>query len=286
MLRLGFVDTFGAVSKFFTAILSEKYDVVRDDVNPDVLFFCDEIFGRKNLEYDRTKVKKIFYTGENRRAKNYACDYSITFDFKTDPKHIRLPLYALKDWEFKHCHKIPGIREIERNASASEKEMFCTFVVRNGGCRERNTIFQKLSKYKFVHSAGPLFNNVGYTLERKTTCDLSKPPYLRKAKFNICYENSSFPGYVTEKLYHALYSNTIPIYWGSPIAYKDFNPRAFISRHNYSSDEEMIEHIIEIDNNDELYDEIVRQPIFLDHNPYITHEQILPWFEEVVMNES
>ena len=33
-------------------------------------------------------------------------------------------------------------------------------------------------------------------------------------KFNIAFENSSYPGYVTEKITDAFIANTIPIYWG------------------------------------------------------------------------
>ena len=34
-------------------------------------------------------------------------------------------------------------------------------------------------------------------------------------KFSICYENTDFPGYVTEKIFDSLAAGTIPIYFGS-----------------------------------------------------------------------
>ena len=38
---------------------------------------------------------------------------------------------------------------------------------------------------------------------------------FKKYKFNICFENSSTPGYVTEKIIQSMYVNSIPIYWGT-----------------------------------------------------------------------
>jgi hypothetical protein len=39
---------------------------------------------------------------------------------------------------------------------------------------------------------------------------------LANFKFCLCFENTSFKGYVTEKLFDCLYSGTIPIYLGDP----------------------------------------------------------------------
>ena len=161
--------------------------------------------------------------------------------------------------------------------------MFCTFVVMNGGCRERNEIFHSLSKYKQVASGGALFNNIGGILSREgSDFHLSKFAFLKQGKFNLCYENSSFPGYVTEKIYQALYCNTIPIYWGSPTVAMDFNREAYISRHNYNTDAEMIEHIIELDNNDDMYNKMLQQPILNPYNNVLDLNNLLKWFGQNV----
>ena len=51
-IKIGFTDYFEPVDEFFTDILSKRYEVVRDDADPDYLFFCDETFGQNNLKYD------------------------------------------------------------------------------------------------------------------------------------------------------------------------------------------------------------------------------------------
>ena len=159
-----------------------------------------------------------------------------------------------------------------------EKTHFCSFVVSNGNCKERNKIFEKISKYKKVDSAGILFNNTGSILPRNESSQLHKFNFLKNRKFNICYENSSYPGYVTEKIFHSFFCKSIPIYWGSPTVELDFNIKAFISRHEFKNDEEMIEKIIEIDNDEKLYDEMTSQPIFNERNKYFNLNKFNEWF--------
>ena len=47
---------------------------------------------------------------------------------------------------------------------------------------------------------------------------------------------------------------------GNPSVVKDFNPKAFINCNDYKNFDEIIEVIKELDNNDEKYMEMLRQP--------------------------
>jgi hypothetical protein len=54
-------------------------------------------------------------------------------------------------------------------------------------------------------------------------------------KFAICFENCSFPGYITEKLPDCLLAGCIPVYWGAPDI-EDFVPReSFIDFRRFDS---------------------------------------------------
>ena len=44
----------------------------------------------------------------------------------------------------------------------------------------------------------------------------SKIEILKKYKFNVCYENVLLKGYITDKLPHTFFTNSIPIYLGAP----------------------------------------------------------------------
>ena len=282
-IKVGFTDYFTTMDDFFVDTLSKAFHVIRDDTNPDYLFFADETFGQNNLNYNNRGIKKIFFTGENRRPWNYQADFFLSFDHMHDAKHYRLPLYVLDNWV--HVNKI-GLPDIRQGRLYADKLDFCSFVVANGGCSERNSIFHKLSQYKRVNSAGPLFNNMGFVLPRDgINAQKSKFHFLAQHKFNLCYENSSYPGYVTEKLFHAFYCSTIPIYWGSPTVELDFNPRAFINRNDYESDEEMIQKIIELDTDDEKYNEMQSQTIFPERNTRFDLYQFNRWFLKNVCGE-
>lgn len=56
----------------------------------------------------------------------------------------------------------------------------------------------------------------------------NKSGVLRRAKFVLCFENMVSPGYRTEKLFDALASGAVPVYWGDPVL-RDLVPEsAFI----------------------------------------------------------
>ena len=279
-IKIGFTDYFNPIDEFFTDILSQRYEVVRDDANPDYLFFCDETFGQNNLRYDETKIKKIFYTGENRRPWNYRAHHAITFDHMDGSQYYRMPLYVVEEWIQTKKMSEPGL--VHLHDVIPEKTGFCGFVASNGGCEIRNNIFHKLSEYKQVDSGGALFNNIGGPLPRGEEAHVKKMEFFASRKFSLCYENSSYPGYVTEKLYYGLYARTVPIYWGSPCVELDFNTNAFISRHNYRSDEAMIEHIIELDNNDDAYYSILKASPIALRNKWFNTDKFLDWFEDHV----
>jgi hypothetical protein len=286
LLKLGFTDTFSGPINFFTNILSERFDVVRDDDNPHYLIFGDLNFGNDNGRYDDKPCIKIFYTGENARPWDYRCHYSITFDHhEFDGRNYRLPLYVMYDYD-NHFRDAPNTSNVNRQPEdLLEQKGFCSFVVKNGGCEKRNQWFHKLNEYKPVASGGPLFNNIGYILPRGEESVQAKTKFLNSYRFNLCFENSSYPGYATEKLYEALTSKTIPIYWGSPTIEVDFNPKAFLNWHDFGDDDDFFEAIKEIDENPDLYEEMYLQPMFADYqkvNKFFDKDRFLNWFQRNV----
>ena len=140
------------------------------------------------------------------------------------------------------------------------KSRFCAFVVSNGYAEVRNQFFKMLNEYKKVDSCGKALNN----------CNFRAPDYgdaymdfLSQYKFMICFENSTRPSYLTEKIQNAWRGGTVPIYWGAVKSLKWLNSKAFLYLED-SSEESMkrlIEKIIELDNDDEKYMEMFNQPL-------------------------
>jgi len=281
-LRLGFTDTNNQIATFFLNVLSSKFAVTVDQNNPQVVIFGDSNFGHNNLNIDKNKVVKVFYTGENQRPWNYDAHCFISFDHIEDETHYRLPLYVIYDWH----NKVKGWPNMSQShirspEDVNSKTKFCSFLVRNPSCQMRNNMFHKLSEYKKVDSGGPLFNNIGHVLEYGDNAPKAKMEWLKDYKFNICYENSSYPGYATEKLYEAYMGGTIPIYWGSPTIEVDFNPLAFLNRHNFASDEDFIKAIELVDSNDSVYNQIYQQPLFHSSigNRFTNLDRFTRWFD-------
>ena len=78
-----------------------------------------------------------------------------------------------------------------------------------------------MSSKEKVDSGGKFLNNVGGPVTDKLS-------FIKDYKFVISFENSSYPGYTTEKILEPMLVNSIPVYWGNPLVYNDFNYRTYI----------------------------------------------------------
>jgi hypothetical protein len=54
--------------------------------------------------------------------------------------------------------------------------------------------------------------------------------------------------------------NSIPLYWGNPLVNREFNTQSFVNFYDFHSKEDMIDHIIELDKNNEKYLELLKKP--------------------------
>jgi hypothetical protein len=279
-LKLGFTDTNEHLAQFFYHTLSLRYEIEIDNEKPEFLIFGDDNFGADNLNFSKRDCIKIFYTGENRRPENFDCHYAISFDHNFNKWHYRLPLYIIYMWALENIHKTDYKYNYILSPAIKEKTDFCSFVVSNGNCTERNMFFQKLNAIKRVDSAGRFLKNTNIELDGEQ----AKIDFLARRKFNICFESGTFPGYVTEKILHAFYAGTVPIYWGSPTVTLDFNSGAFINAHMFKSQDELADFVMHVDSNDDLYNHILTRPKFAFNIPpsYYFLDNFLNWFDAIV----
>lgn len=287
-LRLGFADTFGTAISFFIDVLGKRYNVIRDDDNPDYLIFGDGNFGNSHTRFNG-KCKKIFYTGENVRPNYDECDHAMTFDHENSSKHYRLPLYVLD----MHCALVEGVTDdytkivpVEHDYEKDyDSRKFCSFVVSNPRQEMRNSMFHLMNTYKGVDSAGPHLNNMNAILPRDKM--KYKVDFLDNYRFNICFENGSYPGYVTEKIFNAFQAKTMPIYWGSPTVERDFNTKSFINAFHFKTLNEIVDYVSHLDSpagKNEYLDRI-SQPAFRNNipNEFTDWNSLLDWWDTFVM---
>jgi len=251
-------------NNFFIHIIRDLFEDVEvvEPEDADVMFFS--LFGNENGRYK--DCKKIFFTGENVRPNFKRCDYSLTFDAdEHEGKNFRLPLWYLYiDWFEVNSYDNPDwlIPESylynDNEFTQKKKDKFCSIVYGKQIESRINAIQNISSNYKQVDVFGKANPNYYLPDGEKYKLDL-----ISNYKFSLCYENSVTPGYHTEKLLHGKVAGNIPIYYGDKSIGEDFNPDCFINAVDMS-DEELIQKIIELDQSDNLYNKMAKEPIFTE----------------------
>lgn len=272
-IKIHFTDfwkTFKNDDNFFYNLLKQHYQIELSPKDPDFLFYS--VFGTKFEEYN---CKRIMFSGENVKPDLSKCDYAFCFALPEGERRIyRLPQY----YQYGNMAKLA--EKIDPEKVYSEKTKFCNFIYSNPGCKQRNNFFKKLSKYKKVDSAGRFLNNIGSYLPEG---HLAKREFLKPYKFTIAFENEQCNLYTSEKIFEAMYVNSIAVYWGNPLVHLDFNPDSFINWYDYGSDELLIEKIIELDNNKDKYLQMINQPFFHQNqvNEFVDDANILDQFDYI-----
>ena len=253
-------------------ILCEKYRVIESN-NPDYVIFGQ--FGGRNFGLEnKINCIKLFLTIENRAPSFINTDYAIGIHYLSNgDRYFRKPT---------ETHQLSAIQTVYnatqvRNVDISTKK-FCAWVVSNGGGSVRNSFFDRLSKYKTVDSGGSYRNNVGGPVSDKLK-------FLSNYKFSICFENSKTQGYISEKLVDAFEAGTIPIYYRDDTVAELLNNRAYIHVRDKNDFDEKIELIKKIDNNDTLYQEIIREKIVIDDTRYAKEVQKYKDFIYHIINQ-
>lgn len=241
--------------------------------------------------YPKGNYTRIYYTPENRPSNVNNYDWGFTYNYDEElkhPRHRRMPNYVRLG---------AGKNLIKQNVNveriAKRKKKFCAFIFSHN-VPLRNMFFDELSKYKHIDSPGASRRNMKsitecVNMDRKLLKYEEKVKFLSQYKFAICFENATAPGYTTEKIYHAMLANCIPIYWGNPLVGRDFNLRSFI--HPYGRKHKSIKHMIEfliskvvdIDNNYNKYLNMLREPWYPNNKltPYVDPKRIINRFKRI-----
>lgn len=252
---LSFTDMwegFDVQNNFFIDLLRSRgvYDIsgVEGIHTNSALHICGPFGARWQGVSSKTPI--VFFSGERwARSDVYeksAISLFLTHDVEEDERHMRLPLWILflELWgqQGQQSQRNPNGLPLsyatgnEKDSEGDEwksRKRFCGFVVSNPMNPERNAAFELLNAYEEVDSGGAYKNNIGGPIAHLYGGggggDIAKHAFLKERQFCLCYENSSAPGYVTEKLLHAKMAGCVPIYGGCPEAgLVDFDARGFI----------------------------------------------------------
>jgi len=245
--------------------------------NKTINFFS--VYGAPQVSY-LTKSPKIFFTGENifnsdyktpynSYHRNYIKNYNLSLGFndETNEKYMRFPLWIL--YIIPADANYEAIKDLIDQYNNSDfrlnqkRKNFCANISRLDNIGIRKKIIENLNPIHQVMCAGSFMKN---TKELQEKFNDNKIEYLKTFKFNICPENSNTKGYVTEKLFEAITSGTIPIYWGS-----NNNPEpAIINQEailffDENNPQELINQVNLLWNDEEAYQDFCRRKPFKDN---------------------
>ena len=245
----------------------KKYKTVKY-YNPHIHFYS--CFGNKKNIYNSKSLCKIFFTGENtnvyyKEHKGNCIDnvsLSFGFDYITADNYFRFPLWLL--YFFSPCNTKEDIKNILNSFKKPyQKTKFCSLVASHDRSGIRTKIYNDVSRVSSINCPGSLLHNDNTLRNRYAD---NKALYLQQFKFNICPENSTSPGYVTEKLFQSLYSGCIPIYngWSKDPEPDIINPNIILwydsldNEHNSN----LLNEIYKLNSDEKFFSAFIEQPIF------------------------
>lgn len=222
------------ITTFIKERIGEKFEIkeirgneVADGLRPPEIIISS-VFGPIEAvkEIKGAKLKILVY-GENPQmcraeyrnpeSKEIQETYDIVMGFnKTskEKKQYRFPLWLMYYPYYKigdEGDDIMKYLERTRNKNLNkEKRYLASCVASHDRYGQRRAICNAVSKYGNILCPGTFIGNVPKIGGENE----DKIEFISGGVFNICPENSAYPGYYTEKVIQALEGGTIPIYWG------------------------------------------------------------------------
>lgn len=255
--------------KFINKLLTNKNYVITNDIS-----ICDVLITNvcERQDYFNEKSLNVIISGEKKTSKNtYDISLSTIYDFNSSIKYY---------FPYGYMSLNEHIKSIDNKDYTNTKEKFCAYMYSVDN-QNRINYFNLLSTYKRVDALGKSCKNVDILDTRfvnnntENFNDIAVDLYT-KYKFVLALENDFKAGYMTEKLINPLIANSLPIYWGHPDAFNFINKKRVIYIQDFESDSKLLEYISFLDNNDEKYQEIINEPIYINNmNPVNVENNII-----------
>jgi hypothetical protein len=260
-LIFGPFDTNSLKRRFFN-IAKRRFNFI-ENVRPNIDLY---LLNRK------IKPIRIFFSHENYSFPEVKYDYSITSHFGINEQtHLRFPLWKyLINWDhiglerkldahikrFDNFYSIKDLTSPQGETFLKKEKKMCILCSHLDEPRKSMIIY--FSKKFQIDGFGPYFNK---SIKNHNSNPLSKKEILKKYAFNLCPENSLYPGYYTEKVPEAFIGKSLPLTWADENINKDFNKKSFVNLLNYSKD-----NYLEISNllkNEEFLKKFATEPLLL-----------------------
>jgi hypothetical protein len=224
--------------------------ITPDPNEASVLIHSD--FGTRHREF---AGRRIYFSGENVLPDFSTCDFALTSALIDHERHHRLPFWAFACDDPRQLIR-PAATELR--GTPWRQRGFCSFVASNPRAPERNAFLRILHRRRPVSSGGRAFNTTGRPVGDKLS-------FLASHRFTICFENTSSPGYTTEKLIDAFTAGTIPIYWGNEAVGLEFNRAAMLHAADFPSLNALADHVVAMSDDESACLQLLSAPFLRDN---------------------
>ena len=300
---------------YFKFILSKKYNVIIDPVNPDIVIYSNLNYHSDRIDTYTNQLptnynpldnnKKFLYvSGEVIQNPNSIVElnnqWAIGYLKINHSHYLRQPSGVFDVWTlFDECRLVDSpLNWLTHKRSYETNKKFCS-ITQASNNEFRGIVFDKLSEYKTVTSSGPWRQNISkeeelnkyqwmnniYTGRIDGLTYREKINFFKNYKFNIGIHYTNTDYILQEKIYHAYFSGAIPIFFGNRFILEEgFNPDSFINLHEYEDLNNFLELVIKIDTDNNLYKKYMNAPIFVDNKipEYYDFEYTLNFLEKII----
>jgi hypothetical protein len=250
------------------------HSFIRDQLNPRITKYkfeidnscdiCDYwvVWGDLPPGVEKMSVKcrpgnVIFMTDEAQPKKTFSQAFLNQFDYlitcRADINHLNL----IKTHEINHWHLNKSFLEVDNTTKVNKTKMLSVvssdLTILEGHKKRFALINRLIGHFKDkldVYGRG--FNPVDDKWE-------ALAPY----KYSIAIENSSLPGYFTEKITECYLAHTLPVYYGAPNITAYFDPKSLlkIDIDDYRSAIDLIEQLIDEDPWEQVEETLIAQKL-------------------------
>ena len=236
--------------------MKDKFIIKFNKNNPDYLIY--NVFGTEHLNPKYNNSIKIAFFTENKIPDFYEADYTIGhYHITYLDRYFKFSIFF---WQNLNNTIFSFYRnEIINNISV--KTNFCAALISNNIVTDgfRIKFINELNNYKKVDMGGRYNNNIGRSISNKIE-------FLKSYKFSISMENTEGNGYLSEKIVESFLAGTIPIYYGDYMIDEYINPKTYILIRGEKDIFAKINYIKKIDNDDNLYKNLLKEKVLLNEN--------------------
>ena len=245
--------------KIFNKFLNKKFNKILPNL---------EIY----LLNRKIKPLRVYLSAENYNFPDIKFDFSISSHMGINrDTHLRYPLWKeYIDWSdqgilrdldpfakrFNAYYNIEDLISPQGEFFLKKPRNMC--IISSHLNEPRRSIYSKFSEKFQVDGYGPYFNS---NIKDHYSNPIKKLDILKNYAYNLCPENSLYPGYYTEKIPEAFLGKCLPISWADNNINYDFNTKAFINLLNYSKDN--YTEICELLKDDNFLKKFTNEPLLL-----------------------